>query len=340
VYYHVRMRLRNSAIVDVTAPAASFGLEVAASTAAELLVELFVRSGSADRRRSPELAAVGDRTGEVWLHLLGLALENEAQDAAAFVELVRDLQPLELRRHLLGAYVPSWRQVAGAKTIERAARGDTEATAALLANRRYYGGQSRAALATLLPLSPEKAKARVLAALDAAVEAYAPREPEIRMRLDEDAGTKSRLLHQMAAHDLIDAAARGYRYEAEAEFPRVMLIPQLAAAPSILLCQHRDARLIVYPASVDAPSERDRLFALGRAIGDEKRLALLEVLRDHDATLAELAERLGLAKSTTHHHLGRLRAAQLVTLRGNAERYTYSFNPAGFAAARELLGRL
>ena len=73
------------------------------------------------------VAAVGDPTGDVWLHLLGLALENGAGDAADFVGEVDRTTPIDLRRHLLGLHVPSWRRAAGRATIERAARGDADA---------------------------------------------------------------------------------------------------------------------------------------------------------------------------------------------------------------------
>jgi DNA-binding transcriptional ArsR family regulator len=335
MYYQNRMERRNPVVVDVTVPATAFELEVVASTAVELLVLLFARAAA-----DGGTTAVGDRTGEVWLHLLGVSLEAGVRDAESFVAVVDELRPLELRRHILGAYVPSWRHVAGAQTIERAARGDEAAGTALLANDRYYGGKARAALARILPLSAAETKARITGALAVALEAFGPREAEVRAALEADAEAKLGLLRRANPLGVIDAAAGGYRYEAEAEFPRVVLIPQLAAAPSLLLCQHGDARLICYPVASEVSSDRTQLLALGRALGDDKRLALLDLLRAGEATLGELAHSIGLAKSTTHHHLRQLRAAGIVALHGNADRYTYAFNPEGFRAASELLERI
>jgi DNA-binding transcriptional ArsR family regulator len=323
------MRLRNPEVHDVMAPPAPFEVDVVASTPIELLVTMFAeREGG---------RAVGDRTGELWLHLLGLALDLDAPDAASFVEGVARVAPLELRRHLLGLYVPSWCRIVGADTIERAARGDAAAAGRLLADRRYYAGKAPLALATILPLGAREAKARIVAALRTRAETFAADEGEIGKRLAADAASMRRLAERIDPYELIDRAAGGYRYEAEQAFPRVLLIPHLAAEPSILLCQHRDARLICYPAAADEPSEHDRLLALGRALGDDKRLAIVECLRAGEATLAELAEGIGLAKSTTHHHLGQLRAARLVALSGNAERYTYVLDEAGFDRAARLL---
>ena len=59
-----------------------------------------------------------------------------------------------------------------------------------------------------------------------------------------------------------------------------------------------------------------------------------------EATLDELAQETGLARSTTHHHLTQLRAGGLVALRGNARGYWYALRPEGLADARRALGEL
>jgi DNA-binding transcriptional ArsR family regulator len=337
------MEERNPAIVDVMAAPAGFTVEVVAGTPFELLVLLFAaaagRPGSVPDSTRAALAAVGDRSGEVWLHLLGLALEFGEGDTAAFVEHVARTDALELRRHILGLYVPSWCHLVGAETIDRAARGNAAACAQLLANRRYYGGNAAKALTTILPLGGRETKTRIVTALRGFnAEVFAAGEAEVATQLAADAETKRRLQPEADLYDLIDLATRGYRYEAEPEFPRVVLIPHIAAAPSILLCQHRDARLICYPASTDAPSQRELLLTVGRALADKKRIAILERLRASDATLGQLADTVGLAKSTTHHHLGQLRAARLVALRGNAAGYIYTLDTTGFEIATRLLG--
>ena len=144
---------------------------------------------------------------------------------------------------------------------------------------------------------------------------------------------KRRLAAVLDPYEVIDRAAGGYRYEAEDEFGRVVLVPHVAAAPRILLCQHRDARIICYPATDREQAPAEVLLMLGRALADPKRIAILEQLRSDDATLAQLSSALGLARSTTHYHLGQLRAARLIALRGNATGYRYTLDPAGFEAA-------
>jgi hypothetical protein len=305
MYYHARMHVRN-----VTAPA--LPLEIRAGTAFELPISL---------------SAVTGRAGELWLHLLGLALESED-----IVDRVERLRPLELRRHLVGVFVPSWRRLVGAETLERAARGDAAAAKRLLVHPRYYGGHAQAALGEILPLSAGETKARVLAELRSVP------TPDTTP-LEADAAAKRALADEADPLDVIDVACGGYRYEPEADTDRVVLVPHLSAGRAVLLCQHKRTRIICYPAARDDPNERERLLLVGRALGDPKRLAILERLRSDEASLDELAAEIGLARSTTHHHLAQLRAARLITFRGNASGYTYVLSTDGFASAGDLVAR-
>jgi DNA-binding transcriptional ArsR family regulator len=299
------MRLRN-----VMAPA--IPLEVRSGPSFEQLIALYAAGGAA---------------GELWLHLLGLALESD--DIAGRVD---ELRPLELRRHLVGVFVPSWRRLVGAETLERAARGDPAAARRLLGHPRYYAGHARAALAEILPLSGRETKARILAELRSAP------SPDTAA-LDADAAAKRALAEEADPLDVIDAACGGYRYEPEPETDVVALVPHLSAGRAVLLCQHRRTRIICYPAALDEPAEGERLLLLGRAIGDARRVAILERLRAGEASLDELAREIGLARSTTHHHLGHLRAAGLITFRGNASGYVYALDPDGLAAVGSLVAR-
>jgi DNA-binding transcriptional ArsR family regulator len=291
------------------------------------------------------LSAAGERdgSGELWLHLLGLALELPASlDAAGFVEAVAATDAAELRRHLVGVHVPAWREVAGAETLERAAAGDPAAASELLGNDRYYAGHAQAALAPILPLSAAQTRRRIVADLRRFLRAgFAKQEAEVVALLEADARAQRDVAAARGGEAAIAAATGGYVYEPEPEFARVVLIPHLAAAPWLLLCQHRDARLICYP--VERPTHdtgeavAERTLRLGRALADERRIRILRRLVAGEASLTELAEAAGLAKSTAHHHLSQLRAAGLVTMGGNARGYWYRLRPEGAGEAAATL---
>ena len=356
------MRVRNpemAPVRDATAALGPLRVEIEAGTPYELLIGMDATGTPSEQRDESwapplescpaaaraALSALGERSGEIWLHLLGLALEQRAADASAFVASIRAVQPLELRRHLLGTYVPAWIELMSSDVVERAVRGDRRAAKRLLTHERYYGGRARESLAVLLPLTPAETKRRILAALTAyAEEVFRPEEDRLRRELKEDEAAKRLLAESLSSRELITAAARGYLYEPEPEFSRVVLVPHVAARPWSLLCQHRDARLICYglpePELDPGRARADQLERLGRALGDSRRVAILLRLRQSQATFAQLADEIGLARSTTHHHLAQLRAAGLIVLHGNARSYHYTLDSNGIAAAEALLGSL
>ena len=344
---------------DATAAPTALRVEIETGTPFELLIGMYATGTPTEEREASwapwledcpprtraALTDVGERAGEIWLHLLGLALEQPGGDASTFVASVGAVKPLELRRHLLGIHVPAWSELIGADVLERAVRGDGRAAKRLLTHDRYYGGRARESLAPLLPLTPAETKTRLLAALTAYTEeVFRPEEARLRLQLQEEAAAKTLLAASLSARELITASARGYLYEPEPEFGRVVLVPHVAARPWTLLCQHRDARIICYgidESGLEPERARaDQLERLGRALGDGKRVAILLRLRHSPATFAELAAEVGLARSTTHHHLAQLRAAGLIVLHGNARSYRYTLDSNGFAAAEALLGSI
>jgi len=300
--------------------------------------------GECSRALRQAIRRVGPEAGEVWLHLLGLALELPLGSASAFVEALAATDARELRRHVVGVHVPSWRTVAGAETLERAAAGDARAMRALLRHDRYYAGRARASLELLLPLGAAETKRRLVAVLRLfASEVFAPAADEVVAALAADAEAKQALAAHLGPDELISAAARGFVYEREPEAARVVLAPHIAARPWLLLCQHRDARIICYPVEETPEAERDvgeRALTLGRALGDEARVAIVRRLAAGEASLTELTELTGLAKSTAHHHLGQLRAAGLVVVSGNARAYRYALRDDAVRATRALLAEL
>ena len=331
-------------IRDVTLADPPFTVEAQAAGAYELLIELSALPRErATARTQAALERVGDRSGEVWLHLLGLATEApEPRDAAALLTTLEAADPLEVRRQLLGADVPAWRRLVGPEVIEAAAAGDRAAQRELLAHPRYYGGAAAQALAVLLPLGPEETRRRLLEALGRwHEESFAAREAGLVELLAADAQATTELAAGLDPARLIELVCGGFAYEPEPECPRVLLVPHLAARPWLLLCQHRDTRIICHPARHQDGDERaataERLARLGRALGDEQRQRILAALAGGPRDLDELAGAVGLSRSTVHHHMGLLRAAGLVRLAGNARRYRYGLRPEAVGEATALL---
>jgi DNA-binding transcriptional ArsR family regulator len=277
------------------------------------------------------------------LHLLGAALEAGAVSAAEFVAQTGRLDALELREHVVGLHVPAWRSIVGAETLERAAAGDAAAVRRLLRDDRYYGGEASRALETVLPLTPQQTKRRILAVLHAWLAVFATQEGRTLAALAADADAKRALAGELDPPALIASATGGYVYEREPEFRRIALVPHLGGRPWLFLCQHRETRIICYPAEENGAARRataSRAVALGKALGDEQRIAILGRLTLGEASLGELADAAGLAKSTTHHHLVLLRDAGLVGLRGAARAYRYFLQEDALRSSRNLVAEV
>ena len=77
--------------------------------------------------------------------------------------------------------------------------------------------------------------------------------------------------------------------------------------------------------------------AVLQALGDTSRRTMLEILRDHPATVTELADGLPIARPGVSRHLRVLREAGLVTVEQDAQRRIYSLRPEALVEVDEWL---
>lgn len=77
--------------------------------------------------------------------------------------------------------------------------------------------------------------------------------------------------------------------------------------------------------------------AVLQALGDGNRRTMLEILRDHPATVTELADALPIARPGVSRHLRVLREAGLVSVRQDAQRRIYSLRPEALVEVDEWL---
>ena len=106
------------------------------------------------------------------------------------------------------------------------------------------------------------------------------------------------------------------------------------------MTEHKNARIFGYPIGVAGPTvDLPDLARLYKALGDEKRLVLLRLLRKGPVALSAAAKEVGLSKSTTHHHLAILRQAGLVLIRDDEEN-SYTLRPERLRDVGPLLDKL
>lgn len=77
-----------------------------------------------------------------------------------------------------------------------------------------------------------------------------------------------------------------------------------------------------------------------RALGDETRLRLLEILTSGERTVADLMDATGLGQSLVSHHLRSLREAGLVSTRRDGRWIHYGTSPFAVASVKLVLSEL
>jgi DNA-binding MarR family transcriptional regulator len=235
--------------------------------------------------------------------------------------------PAELREAMLAAGRGSL------GPLERLLAGDPHVTGLWLEGlSRALGGSAGA-------------RARVLALLSRWHEDVFAREwAEIAPIVERDADEKRRLARVATMSAVVEEATNGGEFTPEVGIGRVLLIPTYLGRPWVIHGRQRSTLVMVTPAGEAAlaasPEEaaRRRLLRLSKALSDDTRLRALRRLAEASRSLVELAEDLGVSKSTMHHHLAVLRAAGLLHWAGPHRDKRYALRTSPLAGMSGLLG--
>jgi DNA-binding transcriptional ArsR family regulator len=254
------------------------------------------------------------------------------RDAASLVSVLEQIPPLELRQLLLGGRLLTYRGGVAGHTIAAAASGDARATDDLLGGCLDW---QRAPYEHVLSLDPDEAKRLLLRACTSWHEAVlGPVEQATTRVLRRSARAAKSLAKRLPLEDLVDTLTRGVRYVPETGIDRVLIVPHVVSRPWAIFTEAGSTKIVCYGVAeehVSGDKPPDPLVAAYKALGDETRLRILRRLSKGPATLQELTELTGLAKSTVHGHLLVLRTGGLVV--------TDLSKKAGYALRRETLAQ-
>lgn len=135
------------------------------------------------------------------------------------------------------------------------------------------------------------------------------------VRLQEHVRDLRQNLRHMEAPAFVDLATSGVWIEPTGKLKRIILAPQVHCAPATILDFHGEVATAIYPV-IDELIIKDvntrSLLAMTQALGDENRLRILRILAENTTTLHDIQQRIGLAKSTVHHHITVLRRTGLI----------------------------
>jgi DNA-binding transcriptional ArsR family regulator len=270
----------------------------------------------------PDLIRRVERWGfGVYAELASFALETAApHDARQLVDALHTLPPDALRRRFLGAESAANRSMVSDGAFERGLAGDAAARAEL----RVALGPDRASrqgVDRLLATSSEAVQTEIAAIVEEwASRVFPAFAADALAVIDRDVDAKDRLFDAGPAPVALRVATNGVDFDPPEWVMDIVVIPTVALRPfmapvesgstQIFLCSVADEAFDDDPG---APPRR--LVKLAAALGDEVRLRVLHALADGELTASEIADRLGVERTSLYHHLGILRSAGLVTIR-------------------------
>lgn len=339
-------------VADYTSPdTAPLNLRVSYNSAIDLLAALWVigdrRCGCAiedlaledswfddfEMALSPDtlrtLEEIG--SGDVWIALMPLLAETQAGGSVEdLTKLLEDMDPADLRYrliHLHDKYSPDQQDL-----IADASEGNQSAVERLLATPELDSTELkpwRDTLGYLLTMEPEATRDLLVDVVRSVqAEAFGEHEAVFRAHLEADYRAKRAMARRVSPERLVEIATSGINFTDDRARKPIVLMPTMVARPWVVFAAGQDFFLLGYPVAdeileEDGDAPPQWLVKFHKALGDERRLRVLRSLADGDASLADLAERLDIAKSTLHHHLMLLRAAGLVRLHvGSDKRYS------------------
>jgi DNA-binding transcriptional ArsR family regulator len=335
-------------VVDVSRPGQALAVEIDASEAAELVLSIPTLLVS-EERETYELGAarIDELRAAVPDHLLRDAAEllpeksaalllglvyttPKPRTAPAFLEHLAATDPIELRLHLLGYYMRG-HYVAEPETIRRAAEGDAGAIDELLtATAEYTDPDKCESLEHAVNADPTESKQALLDLLSGWYEHVLPAmAPADETLAERDAEAKRDLVKSVAPEQVVERLAPGIQWVPGPEIDRVVLFPVYAPRPWVYMSEYKRVKIFCPPIAADRAQtpggDAAELVRIYKALGDESRLKLLKRLQAGPISLTDAAQEVGLAKSTTHHHLAILRQAGFVLIQEGDD--TYKLRP-------------
>ena len=280
-----------------------------------------------------------------WDHVLGLAMDADGDhDIPGLFAHIEAIPADELRLHLLGRWNAHILRVVSADQIEAAAVGDAKAQRGL--RRESYPDEAswQKAMRHVLRTDPEHLRGELLHTLRLWYEkAFVPDEERLMPILEREAVAIRRQAVRLDGLAIIDHVTDGLRWAIDAGLTDVLMAPSYAARPIVFYIEHRGTTLVLFPVSEESVLGDEfgppgRLVKLVKALADEGRLKVLYALRDRELTGAEIAERLGVPRTSLWHHILILRSAGLVrATKGTGNQSTYALQDEVLPQVSELL---
>lgn len=270
-------------------------------------------------------------------------------DALHFLDFLQKVPAADFAEALLDqdGLSAEWPTLLRAALDERAANTTGEPGPAALRLLAEYPRDTRPQAQRVL-MDVEGARAELIGALRVWYEAvFAEEEARVAPLLRREAEAMERRRAETTLDNFIEREMRGVQWQRPAGLRRYIFAPSVFCRPAVFYHFWRGTLTFCAPTELETPSVElqradpnapsQEMLRFFEALGDDTRLRILRLLARREMYLTELAERLGLTKATTKHHMVRLRAAGMVTLYDRDRMTYYALRPdLGRRAAQSL----
>jgi len=282
----------------------------------------------------------------LYAELAPIALEaGEPFAIEGLVERIRSLPADRLRRRLLGVESPPNRAMLSDGAFDRALAGNVRARAEV---RRTLGlnPPARRAIKRLFETPAEALQVEVAGIVEAwAATIFRAFADDAQELIRRDVLDKERLLRALPAIEAVRASTNGVEFDLTGWATEIVLVPTVALRPFIAPTESGSIQIVLCSVADEAFDEDPavpprRLVKIATALGDELRLRILRELAGSEYTASELSTRLGVERTSLHHHLGILRSAGLISARAEGlQSWRYTRRPGGIREASGSLQR-
>jgi len=286
-----------------------------------------------------EVVKAIERVGrEPFLNLLGFVHSmTNTPSAENAVEAVATAEPREVLLAALGYHRRAFRMVTPPTVIRDAVDGDKEAAREFARTSWPELTHWQGTLKRLLPIGVDEAHAAITNALRGWLEGsggFGELAPDIAKAQEVNVKETRAWAGKRGLDEIMERVLPSITFTREIGQEQVVLTPSVVVKPGFAMSDYGSTFVICFPINSDgklaARAEAitaesrvppDKLVRRAKAMGDELRLRALRELRDGPMSATDLARRLGVPRTSIHHHLGLLISAGLVRLAADDARW-------------------
>jgi DNA-binding transcriptional ArsR family regulator len=275
----------------------------------------------------------------MWTHLVSVVAESPSPRDVDAIRVMLDRMPaLEIQRRLVGYYTSWFREMTDARVMDLALRGDAVATRAFLRTSMPEDAAWRCSLGSRLEAGERETKRELIELIEMWDGSVFHDHLRTAMPLIRAATRIRRRRVARRASAEVVGAFLGCEYVPAPTTDRVIVVPSLVLSDQIHEFDHGRTLFLCVPVERRVTRDTSDLTIVLRALADESRMQIVVALSREDLLAQDLADELGIALSTTLHHLAALRRAGLVEHGGR--RRAYALRTAPLRRLRAVLGEI